>query len=119
STTPSRSPARTRVPAFASERGWKTPTAGDVATARWAPVPPDAPPAPDDPLVAPPAGAAVPGPLPLVAGLAARAPAVRVPLPVAECVPPPATAGVSGAAGSPSNPPGAWRCPACPGWARD
>ena len=31
---PSRSPARTRAPAARSGRGWKKPTAGDVATAR-------------------------------------------------------------------------------------
>ena len=34
STAPSRSPDRTRVPAFASGRGWKTPTAGDAANGK-------------------------------------------------------------------------------------
>ena len=34
STDPSRSPARTLVPARASGRGWKMPTAGEVATIR-------------------------------------------------------------------------------------
>src|SRR5439155_616398 len=72
STAPSRSPDRTRVPVFASGRGWKIPTAGEVARARWASGSTAAgrPPVPAGAAPVPPAG-----PLPFDEACAVPAPA--------------------------------------------
>src|SRR5207245_8175116 len=107
-TAPMRSPDRTRVPAFASLRGWKMPTAGDVAIARKrsAPSSPERLPDPGDGAPVP-ATPALPVALPEPVASRSADPGDE---PFVEWGPGADLASL--ALRWPSKPPGAWPCPA-------